>query len=62
MEGCREISDHLVSNIKEVISGKDEKIKLVLCTWIAGGHLLIEGRTRNGKNYFGASSSKVRSN
>ena len=37
-----QLHDRIVENIKKVIKGKDEKIKLVLAEMYAGGHVLLE--------------------
>ena len=37
-----QLHDRIVENIKKVIKGKDEKIKLILAEMYAGGHVLLE--------------------
>ncbi|HUM76524.1 MAG TPA: AAA family ATPase, partial [Fervidobacterium sp.] len=37
-----QLHERIVENIKKVIKGKDEKIKLVLAEMYAGGHVLLE--------------------
>jgi len=37
-----QLHDRIVENIKKVIKGKDEKIKLILAEMYAGGHILLE--------------------
>ena len=39
----------VAQNIQKVILGKDAQIKLVLCAWIAGGHVLLEDMPGTGK-------------
>ena len=39
----------LRENIGRVIVGKDAKIKMILCTWLSGGHVLIEDVPGTGK-------------
>jgi len=37
-----QLHDRIVENIKKVIKGKDEKIRLILAEMYAGGHVLLE--------------------
>lgn len=39
----------LLQNVETVILGKTDSIKLVLCTWFAGGHVLLEDVPGTGK-------------
>lgn len=39
----------LFQNIRKIIYGKDDQIRLILCTWFAGGHILIEDFPGTGK-------------
>ena len=48
----------LVKNIGQVIVGKDEAIKLVLTSWFAGGHILIEDNPGTGKTVLAKSVAK----
>lgn len=48
-EGCSEIINHIFENVKQVIVGKDDKIRAVVCCWAAGGHCLIEDAPGTGK-------------
>lgn len=45
----KEILDAITENIKKVLFGKDEKIRLALTALVAGGHLLIEDVPGTGK-------------
>ena len=35
-------SDLIINEVRKVIHGKDEVIKLTLCAILAGGHVLLE--------------------
>jgi MoxR-like ATPase len=39
----------IVENIERVILGKREQIQLILCSWLAGGHVLLEDIPGTGK-------------
>ncbi|HEX4925849.1 MAG TPA: MoxR family ATPase [Bdellovibrionales bacterium] len=41
--------NNLLQNVKKVIVGKDEPIKLALSCWFAGGHILLEDAPGTGK-------------
>jgi MoxR-like ATPase len=49
MESATTIFHNILNNVKKVIVGKDDKIKSVLCCWVAGGHCLIEDAPGTGK-------------
>jgi MoxR-like ATPase len=45
----KEIIQQIVHNVEGVILGKTDRIKLVLCGWFAGGHVLLEDVPGTGK-------------
>lgn len=45
----KEIIQRIVHNVEGVILGKTDRIKLVLCGWFAGGHVLLEDVPGTGK-------------
>ncbi|HOO75285.1 MAG TPA: MoxR family ATPase [Tepiditoga sp.] len=45
----KKLSEKIVSNVSQVIKGKDEKIKIVLATFFSGGHILLEDVPGTGK-------------
>lgn len=49
MEKSIQILNDLVDNIGKVIHGKDDKIKMILASWLAGGHVLLEDVPGTGK-------------
>ncbi|MEQ1875330.1 MAG: MoxR family ATPase [Bdellovibrionia bacterium] len=49
MNDCSQIMSNLLTNVKKVIVGKDEQIKLALSCWFAGGHVLLEDAPGTGK-------------
>jgi MoxR-like ATPase len=49
MHICSQIMNNLLQNVKQVIVGKDDQIKLVLSCWFAGGHVLLEDAPGTGK-------------
>lgn len=48
----------IVDNIDKVIIGKKEQIKLILASWLAGGHTLIEDVPGTGKTVLAKSLAK----
>src|SRR5580704_12016421 len=46
---AKEIVQGIIRNIETVILGKTDRIKLVLCGWFAGGHVLLEDVPGTGK-------------
>lgn len=48
----------IMSNVGNVILGKDEAIKLVLSAWFSGGHVLIEDNPGTGKTVLAKSVAK----
>lgn len=57
-----EVFQNLFNNVRKVIVGKDEQIRLLLCCWFSGGHLLIEDCPGTGKTILAraiAKSAKV---
>ncbi len=46
---CQDLVNVIGSNVKKVIVGKDQQILLLLTSWIAGGHVLIEDIPGTGK-------------
>ena len=53
------ITDNLINEIKKVIHGKDDVIKMVLATILAGGHVLLEDIPGVGKTTLAVSFSKA---
>lgn len=49
MTDTAQIMSNLYNNVKRVIVGKDEQIKLALSCWFAGGHVLLEDAPGTGK-------------
>ena len=54
-----EIPNQLLNEIRKVIHGKDEVIKLTLCAIFAGGHVLLEDIPGVGKTTLAVSISKA---
>ena len=54
-----QISNELLNEIRKVIHGKDEVIKLTLCAIFAGGHVLLEDIPGVGKTTLAVSISKA---
>jgi MoxR-like ATPase len=49
MKPAKDLIQELIKNIKTVLIGKDDKIRLALTALVAGGHLLIEDVPGTGK-------------
>ena len=49
MEKSIQLLNALVDNIGNVIHGKDDKIRLIIASWLAGGHVLLEDVPGTGK-------------
>lgn len=47
-----------IDDIKKVIKGKDESLNKLMCTMLAGGHILMEDIPGVGKNTLAASILK----
>ncbi len=54
-----QVPNELLNEIRKVIHGKDEVIKLTLCAIFAGGHVLLEDIPGVGKTTLAVSISKV---
>ena len=53
------VSDQIMDEVKKVIHGKDEVIKLTLCAILAGGHVLLEDIPGVGKTTLAVAFSKA---
>lgn len=51
--------NQVISELDSVIHGKEDKIKLILATWVAGGHLLLEDLPGMGKTVLAKSLARV---
>ncbi|PHR57326.1 MAG: AAA family ATPase [Arcobacter sp.] len=51
--------NYIISEVAKCIKGKDEKIKLALCAFLADGHILIEDRPGVGKTSLAKVFSRV---
>lgn len=58
MDSVTDVVNRLFQNVRKVIIGKDEQIKLLLCCWFAGGHILIEDSPGTGKTILARAVSK----
>ncbi len=58
MQASAEILQSLMSNVKKVVVGKDEKIQQVLTCWLAGGHILIDDIPGTGKTIMARAMAK----
>ena len=52
-------SDLIINEVRKVIHGKDEVIKLTLCAILAGGHVLLEDIPGVGKTTLAVSISST---
>jgi len=49
----------VVSKLSEVVSGKEDELKLIIATIVAGGHVLIEGPPGSAKTLIAYGLSRV---
>lgn len=50
---------NLIGEVNKVIHGKDDKITLIIATWLAGGHVLLEDVPGTGKTLLAKTIAKV---
>ena len=48
-QNCREYADKVIANVSRAIVGKEDVIRKVLITYLAGGHVLLEDVPGTGK-------------
>lgn len=58
MHGVQTLANRILENVKKVIIGKDEEIKLILTAILTGGHVLMEDVPGTGKTVMAKSLAK----
>ncbi len=58
MHGVQSLANRILANVKKVIVGKDEEIKLILTAILTGGHVLMEDVPGTGKTVMAKSLAK----